>query len=181
MYGTKYKVQQAIHLRAALTQYADAHAGIYPTTGKRGIVDVMEALVTNPRVQANQQTASSTQMGIAFSWFVTYDDEGGAFAEFNKNGAISPDKIAFTYMDGLTRSDRGILMFYNQPTMAKPGGMGAQAKDVPLVKGRLVWDTSADLPEFIPEEQFQTEIAATRKLLEERRQAAVAAPLPAAR
>jgi hypothetical protein len=156
LYGTHFTKQSRSFLCADLNIYVHDHGENYPypTTGKRGLVDVMAALSgeTIPT-----RIASTIVM-------VTYRNKSQeAWTEFIKTGTVSPDKFFFTYVDGLTPMDRGILMFYNQSTFAR-----IEFPDSPKTEGRLVIRTGDHEPVFLPEAQFQAELAATRRLLDGR-------------
>lgn len=164
LYGTHFTMQSRSFLCADLNIYVHEHGERYPypSTGNRGLVDVLEALSgeTIPT-----RIASTIVM-------ITYRNESQAASdEFIKTGTVSPDKFAFTYVNGLTPADRGILMFYNQPTIAR-----TEFPDGPQFEGRLVIRSGDHDPVFLPEVQFQAELAATRRLLEERKKVAVQIP-----
>jgi hypothetical protein len=168
LYGTHYRIQESRFLETGLAIYVQEHGGNYPPMKSGDFWEVIKAMAESgergPNNPPNPEYASTARS------FMDYDVGLDAYAVVEKFGRIPADKFAFTYLDGLTAEDyKAILLYYNRSTVAKDQHAYQTQPNGPPIQGRLVVYAGMNEVEFIPEEKFQTELAATKKLIAERK------------
>jgi hypothetical protein len=177
IHGTRYRVQESRFLTTSFEAYLAKHGGVYPAAKDGDLWEVVKALEGSPDDPRPPNT-SGPHYDVAATWFMDYDGWSVAHSEVEKFGRISADKFAFTYIDGLTTEDRSaILLYYKRSTFAKDQHAYDTQPNGPPIQGRLVVYAGVNDVEFIPEEKFQAQLAATLKLVAKRKaKAAVSAP-----